>query len=372
MDNNIPVVGTEAALALGLQGSNIISEEEAVKLLKESPDTPIYTNSENAIDWISKNLSFTDLPEKINLFKNKVRFRKLTESLFPDFFFKEVHIDDLNNISIDEVPLPFIIKPAVGFFSLGVYKVTDKKEWAYVVSSINSDIEKVKGIYPEAVLDTTSFIIEQCINGEEFAVDTYFDSNGEPVITNIHMHPFSSDSDVSDRVYITSKKIIETNLDEFTEFAAKIGALAGIKNFPVHIELRRDTDGTILPIEVNPMRFGGWCTTADMALHAYGFNPYIYFYTKQKPDWTELLKGKEGKLFSLVVLENSTGTDTDEITSFDYEKLLSWFEKPMELRRVDYKTYQVFAFLFTETREDNFVELQRILDSDLREFVTVG
>jgi len=30
---------------------------------------------------------------------------------------------------------------------------------------------------------------------------------------------------------------VERNLDEFTGFARKIGALAGVKNFPVHIEL---------------------------------------------------------------------------------------------------------------------------------------
>ncbi|MCP3675252.1 MAG: ATP-grasp domain-containing protein [Gammaproteobacteria bacterium] len=31
-----------------------------------------------------------------------------------------------------------------------------------------------------------------------------------------------------------------------------------------HDELRGDDKGTILPIEVNPMRFGGWCTSADI------------------------------------------------------------------------------------------------------------
>jgi hypothetical protein len=35
----------------------------------------------------------------------------------------------------------------------------------------------------------------------------------------------SSDDDVSDRVYTTSKEIIESNLEEFTQFTAKIGNL---------------------------------------------------------------------------------------------------------------------------------------------------
>ena len=42
----------------------------------------------------------------------------------------------------------------------------------------------------------------------------------------------ASDTDVSDRVYTSSKEIIENNLEEFTEFAKKIGNLARVKNFP--------------------------------------------------------------------------------------------------------------------------------------------
>ncbi|MCK5154729.1 MAG: ATP-grasp domain-containing protein, partial [Spirochaetales bacterium] len=142
-------------------------------------------------------------------------------------------------------------------------------------------------------------------------------------------------------------------------------------NFPVHIELRRDSKGTILPIEVNPMRFGGWCTTADITYMAYDFNPYLYYYTQKKPNWLEILKNKEGKLFSIVVLDNSTGVDAENITSFEYDKVLATFEKPMELRKINYQKYPVFGFIFAETRENNFNELKRILDSDLSEFISV-
>ena len=118
------------------------------------------------------------------------------------------------------------------------------------------------------------------------------------------------------------------------------------------------------------MRFGGWYTTADLSFLAYGLNPYLYYYSQKKPDWPKILKGKEGKLFSIIVLDNSTGIDTGEITSFNYEKLLSQFEKPMELRKVDHKTYPLFGFLFTETRQDNYIELKNILHSDLTEYVS--
>ncbi|MCK5163886.1 MAG: ATP-grasp domain-containing protein [Desulfobacula sp.] len=371
-DNAIPVVGTDIAKKLGLySGTKIISEDRAIEMARKLTNPAIYTTSENSIDWISKHLSFSNLPEKIKLFKDKLKFRELTKSIFPNFYFKEVRIENLKKIEHSELPLPFIIKPSIGFFSMGVYKVSNIEEWPGTIDSIFAEIDQIKDLYPGDVLDTSSFIIEQCINGEEFAVDAYYNSIGEPVILSILKHSFSSDTDVSDRVYFSSKEIIENNLKEFTEFAGKIGNLAGVKNFPVHIELRRDSHGTLLPIEINPMRFGGWCTTADISFLAYGFNPYLYFYSQKKPNWPEVLKEKEGKIFSIIVLDNSTGIDVEQITSFDYEKLLSKFENPIELRKIDFQKYPVFGFLFTETRENNFIEIKNILDSDLNEFISI-
>ncbi len=372
-DNAIPVVGTNIAKHLGLySGTKVISENRAIEMARELGNPTIYITSENSIGWISKHLAFSNLPAKIELFKDKLKFRELIRSIFPNFYFKEIRTEDLKKIQFNEIPLPFIIKPTIGFFSIGVYKVSSYEEWVNTIDSIITELDQIKDLYPGEVLNTSSFIIEQCINGEEFAVDAYYNSIGKPVILSILKHTFSSETDVSDRVYISSKEIIESNLEEFTDFVEKIGNLAGVKTFPVHIELRRDNDGTLLPIEVNPMRFGGWCTTADISFLAYGFNPYLYYYSQKKPNWSEVLKGKEGKLFSIIVLDNSTGIDVDEITSFNYEKLLSNFEKPIELRKIDYKKYPVFGFLFAETREDNFIELKNILDSDLNEFISTN
>jgi len=369
-DNNIPVVGTEIAEQLGLySGTNIISEKSAVEMARTSTDLRMYTTSENAIGWISKHLAFSDLPEKIALFKDKVKFRDLTQPLFPNFYFKEVRLEDLNRVEIKDIPLPFIIKPAVGFFSMGVRKVTSRADWLSTVNSILTEIDKNKNAYPEAVLNTSSFIIEQCINGDEYAFDAYFNASGEPVVLDILKHAFASETDVSDRVYTTSKEIIEENLADFTDFAGRVGKLALLKNFPVHIEVRRE-NGVLMPIEVNPMRFGGWCTTADISNLAYGFNPYLCYFLQEKPNWDEALKGKEGKLYSLVVLDNSTGVPVNDITAFNFEKLLANFEKPLELRKIDFKEHSVFGFLFTETSKNNFIELKRILESNLSEFIT--
>ncbi len=369
--HRLPVVQTPIAIELGFRdGANLLSEDGAIEYARAAEDLTIYTTSENAIGWIAEHLSFTGLPEKIDLFKNKVKFRTMIAPMEPDFRFREVRLDQLRDLPVDQLPLPLVIKPSVGFFSMGVHKVDDAREWRRTIDAIHAEIRAAGDIYPVEVFDAASFIIEQCIDGDEFAIDAYFDRDGKPVILNIMNHVFASDHDVSDRVYMTSKAIIEANLAEFTAFLTEIGALAGVKNFPVHVELRREAGGRLLPIEINPMRFGGWCTSPDLAHHAYGFNPYVYYQSHQVPDWDELLRGKDGKVYAVVILDNSTGVDGDRIAAFDYDRLVATFEKPLEVRRTDFHEYPVFGFVFTETRADNLAELERALVSDLREYVT--
>ena len=369
-DNGIPIVGTKEALQLNLySGTEILSEADVLSRVRHNRELQVYTTSENAIGWLAGHDCFSELSEKIDLFKDKLKFRKMIQPMFPEFYFRGVSKDKLKALPVAEIPFPVVLKPTVGFFSMGVHIIADAEEWRAAVACVLAEIEQIKGLYPKEVLGTGSFILEQLISGEEFAIDAYYNRDGEPVILGIFSHAFSSDNDVSDRVYTTSKAIIEDNLAGFTDFMKKLGRLSAVKNFPVHIELRRQADGMLVPIEVNPMRFGGWCSTPDMTFHAYGMNPYLACYFQQKPDWSELLRKKDGKLFSLIVLDNSTGKEGQEIASFDYKKLLTGFEKVLELRRIDYKTYPVFGFLFVESRADNYGELQTILDSDLNEFV---
>jgi hypothetical protein len=75
-------------------------------------------------------------------------------------------------------------------------------------------------------------------------------------------------------------------------------------------------------------------------------------------------------VYALIVLDNSTGIDASNITSFDYDKLLGDFENPLELRKLDHREYPVFGFLFTETKSNNMAELEHVLRSDFKEYVT--
>ncbi|MBI9045126.1 MAG: ATP-grasp domain-containing protein [Anaerolineaceae bacterium] len=370
--NQFPVIDTPVAREFDLPAQTLfISEEEAVQKFKENKNSLLYTTSENAINWISNHLSFTDLPEKINLFKDKCVFRDLLAPAFPDFFYQEVQLNELSKLSIENLPKPFIIKPAVGFFSLGVYKVLNNADWPGILDRILAEVKTISHLYPNEVLDIHKWIIEECIQGTEFAMDAYFDDLGEPILLGLYKHEFSSELDVSDRVYLTSKNIFEEYSESFLAFLKQIGTLTNLKNFPVHVEVRVNESGKLTPIEVNPLRFGGWCTTADMTTHAYGFNPYEYLLLNKKPDWKEILKTRAGKVYALVVLDNSTGIEGKQIASFDYDRMRARFNKTLDIRPVDFHKWPVFGFLLIESREEDYEEIEFILKSDLREFITI-
>ena len=365
----IPVLKNEMAAEISTEKKlRLLEKAEFIELIKEKGKFSLYSNSENSLGWISENLGFTGLPEKIELFKNKIKFRELLERIYPDFYFQGVEFEKLDEIRVEEIKKPFIIKPAVGFFSLGVHKVSTNEEWDSVLRSIKTELEEIRGIYPVQVLDAGKFIIEEHIEGEEFAVDAYFNRAGKPVVLNILKHIFSSENDVSDRVYFTSKAVMETCREAVEDLLKEIGKLAGLKNFPLHIELRIGNDRRIQPIEVNPMRFAGWCTT-DIAHFAYGINTYRYFLEQLEPDWDRLLKGREGKNFCLVMLNRPVDLNLKDVKAFDYEKLLSDFENPLELRKVNHEEYGFFGYMFTETRDSNWGEIERILKSDLKEYI---
>jgi len=364
--NRYKLLKNEFAVSSGHYDSELLyNDEQMIEAYRSS--NLLYLNSENSIEWIVNNLSFSELPQHINVFKNKTLFRDKVREMFPNFYYKQLDINELRSFKVEDVKKPFIIKPAVGFLSLGVYTVNTNADWAKTVEAIEKEMADVKSMFPKEVLDTSKFIVEEYIDGTEYAFDAYYDNDGKPVIVNILKHIFSSSEDVSDRLYLTSKSIINEFKSRFQLFLEEVGSILKIKNIPIHVEVRINGD-QIIPIEVNPMRFAGLCTT-DIAYFAYGINPYEYFMKRKTPDWDSILKGKDGKVYSVTILDKPKDINASDIKEFDFGGVLKCFEKPLEVREMDINKYPIFGYIFAETREENFVELDNILKNDLREFI---
>lgn len=221
-------------------------------------------------------------------------------------------------------------------------------------------------MYPSHVVNSTKFIIEEMIEGEEYAVDAYFDRDGEPVILNIFQHPFLNSKDVSDRIYLMSVGIMTKYMAKFGLLLREIGQLKNIKNFPVHIELRVTKDGKIIPIEVNPMRFAGWCTT-DVAKYAWGINVYEYFYDQKKPNWNEILANATRDVFYFSMAEVPANFDRKKYKGFEYERFLSNYSNVLEVRRINPLDNPLFAIIFGSTTSKE--EVVKILSLKTQDYI---
>lgn len=360
--NKFSVLDNEVAREF-FSENELISSDKAKEIAKNEL---VYSNSENSIDWILNNLKGSKLVDMIALSKNKASFRAAIKQIFPDYFFKEIFYSEIKNTSTKELKFPLILKPAIGFLSFGVFPVQNELEWSETAAKLDEEIKKIKGIFPLNVVDTDKFIIEQMIEGDEFAVDAYFDDNGEATVLNIYMHPFFDGKDVSDRVYFTSKSILTKHLPIFKELLDKIGKVANYKNFPFHLELRYDGK-TAIPIELNPLRFCGWCIT-DITYFAWGVNIYEHFLNQQKPDWNKILAEKDDLIYYFTIGDIPNSIDKNKIINIDYDKYLENISNPLEIRKINYKNNPIFAIVFAKT--NNFAEIKNLLALNMSDFIT--
>ena len=70
------------------------------------------------------------------------------------------------------------------------------------------------------------------------------------------------------------------------------------------------------------------------------------------------------------MLNNNSGYAPGQIESFDYDLLEKDFENPLLIRKMDVAKYSVFGFVFAETSQANEEELNNILVSDLRKYIS--
>ena len=344
----------------------LVSTEDAVNYYLKQEYPLIYSNSENAISWILENLPNSNLAEYIKLFKDKAEFRELLKQIYPDFYFQIVNYNDLDNIKPDEIKFPVVIKPAMGFLSIGVHTINDKTEWKNTLKSLYEEMKQAKNLYPENVINSSKFVIEELIQGDEYAIDAYYDRNGEPVILNIFEHPRLDNKDVKDRIYITSTEIMIRYMAKFGMLLRQVGELKEIKNFPLHMEVRVTEEGKIIPIEINPMRFAGWCTT-DLAHYVWGINVYECFSEQIRPNWNEILMNSDNKIYYFSLAEVPNNIKRGSVDNFNYKEFLTNFSEILELRRINPRQNPLFAIVFGRT--NSMKEIREILQLNMANFV---
>ena len=345
-------------------GGQLNSQQSLVNVFEH--EELLIMNAEEAFNILNEYHTESHVTKMANLFKNKIAFRKRLAESYPNFFFLETSISGLSNVDMEALAYPIILKPSVGYSSVGVYRIENATEFKSIVSELGKTMQQLNGKYTKDVLDSESFIIESYIEGQEFAVDLYFDKNNKPVVLNVFARMFKDEKDMSDRIYYTSKQVLQNYLASITDYLEQLGNIFELQRMPLHVELRMDERGAIVPIEVNPLRFAGAGTT-ELGHFAYGVNPYDYYFEQKKPNWPQLMDAMDDKVYSFTCAEFDADIKIDDRYIVHHDLLKEQFPHILEYRHIPYESGSTFAVIFYSS--DSLEQNEHILSLDFMGFV---
>jgi ATP-grasp domain len=322
----------------------------------------VYAPTESALESIlakSKSIAFTNAVTKL---KDKELFRILMSSLYPDFFYTKTSLDELENLKIDRSK-KFIIKPTRGFFGTAVKQLNQDTNLAEITQEIRDELAENTRYFSDSVLSTNELIIEQFVEGDEYAVDMYFNSQGKPEILNIYHHPHPEKVEYFHALYYTNKEIFDRFYDDLVVVFNELNGYLNITNFPIHAEFKLE-DNKLVPIEMNPLRFGGF-GLADLTYYAFGFNPFLAFFDNFKPDWQQIWQDRSDMHFGWVLGYNGTDVDVHTHNPNDaaFKKYLGDMLHYVE---IDHKENPVFSIAYI--RDKSSLSLQRLLNTEFNDF----
>ena len=364
----VPVLATPFSESLEHAGKmNLVEDKSFFAALKTAQNPMLYSNSENSTELLNLHCPKLAVTGNVNFFKDKSKLRELFSKLNPDVWYRRFSLAELDDLDISAIRKPFVIKPVRGFASIGIHAVYHDSEWPGVLAGIKKEIHLMQNVFPDVVVSLNDFLIERYIEGTEIAIDAYFNASGEPVILNILTHLFGSKSDMSDRLYLTSAAIVRKYHNPIMRYLEEIALLRDLRNFPFHLEMRQEQGGSFVPIEINPMRFMGFCV-ADVEYYFYGINPYEHYFKQEKPDWDKILELRGDKLYGMFGIDIPKHLDKSRIR-FDYEKFIAHFSHVLFHVKMDYTKFPMAIYLFAEVSRSRFDEFEKILYSDLSEFI---
>lgn len=359
-----PVLDNAMARKLSEEGTlEILSAEAFAKEVERGER--LYTTSENALEWIKRHVDLPEMARAIEMFKDKAKTREALAELCPDVFFLKVSAEGLRGLDYRSLPSPLVLKPVVGFCSVGVYVIGSEQEWSEAIEAIERDSAVWKEWYPESVIGDAAFIVESYVEGQEFAIDAFFDESGRAHVLNVFQHDFANAEDTSDRLYFTGASVIRAYAGLFEDWLDRANRKMGVRAFPVHVEVRVVGD-TVVPIEFNPLRFAGLGGT-ELAYHAYGFHAYDLYLRDVAPDWEAVLEGKEGMLYCMGLMP--APADLPEGARFDHGAFRSNFSSILQYYEFDPRAIGSYSFVFCETPEDDSRDRDFMLTANLASFL---
>lgn len=344
------------------EGLTLVNANDlAISNRKFTVKDKVCITSEAAIEVVLERLEDEARVNAIIALKDKYKFRQLLTKIYPDYTFKKVALAEIANLTIKEKS---VIKPSKGCFGAAVKIIDTDTDMKRLETEIKEELDKSGAVFSEVVLSKNEFILESFIEGEEYAVDMFYDENGQPNITNIYYHPIPKQAAYLHMIYYTSQAIFQKIYDKAIQFFIQLNEILQVRNFMIHGEFKLHT-GTLLPIEMNCMRYGGM-GLGNLAYHAFGINPYTCFINNQAPKWDEIWANQpdQNSVFAFFVAYNGQTIDK-AIFKPSIAKLKKQFTKVILETVFDYKKQLAFGIFYLKETPAN---LERLLGIEFDDY----
>lgn len=290
----------------------------------------------------------------VEILKNKFRFRTMLSEIYPEYQFRSLKFNDIRTLHVDKKS---VIKPVRGIFGTAVRIVGPETDFSALSMELTEEIRKNARVYPDSVLSSEEFMLEDYIHGEEYAVDMFYDSAGNPCIVNIMHHPLPANQAYIHMMYNASKSAFDAVYQPAKAFFTELNKILKVTRFVMHTELRL-WKGKIYPVEVNTMRFGGM-GLCNLVWHSLRINPFLCYLSDREPDFNLAWKGKENRIYSFFIAYNGAGIDKHTTRPMP-EKLKEKFTQVILEQPFDHQRQLAFGIYFLEEREENIPELLNI------------
>lgn len=300
------------------------------------------------------------------IFRDKYQCRRLLEAFFPDFYFDKINLSDLPDHFFDfNKKKQYVVKPLSGFMAGGVRIINEETNLIKTTQDIQHELDSFSKLYPNIFCETV--VIEEYIGeGDEYAVDLFYDENGSPSIVNIYCHPNAKRKEYLQMLYYTSQALFDQFYQEIFDFFAKLNEKLQIKSMPLHVEFKLNAQKKLIPIEFNAYRFGGM-GLSDLAYYAFNFHPIQSYFDNQHPDWTSLWAEHPDKLFCWILAYNAADRDLDqyEPVHSKFKELLPKKSHLMAYKELDHHKNPAFALTYLSTKKED--DLEQILSIEFND-----
>ncbi len=319
-----------------------------------SKDDKVCIDSEAAIELVTSRIDYPAKHQAVKLLKDKYAFRQMLRDMYPQYQYQLVKASEIQGLQIDQKS---IIKPVKGVFGTAVKIINSDTDLTRLSEKLQSELLKNKSVFTEGVLSQEDFIIEQYIEGEEYAVDMFYNSVGDTCITNIYHHPIPANRCYLHIIYYASKAVFDRIYTKAKSFFAALNKILNVTNLAIHGEFKLDGE-ELVPIELNSLRFGGM-GLGNMVFHSLGVNPYLYFLNDVEPNWQLLWHDKEQDIFTFFIAYNGVNVDLANHKP-NYSLLEQQFTQILFKQYFDYQHQLVFGIYCLKESSQNLPKLLEI------------